>query len=73
MGSSRTVGGLNYGYNPSDYTVAGTIPQTNTAEAATQQANYLNLYGTLAAQPTNYGRSVNDLLNTIPGLSGNAF
>lgn len=71
-GSSVASAPLSYDYNPTAYTV-GSIP-TSQATAAQNLANtYTQQYGTLAGNPSNSGRSVNDLLGEVPGLSGNTF
>ncbi len=58
---------LDFGYNPSIYTV-GNIPSAQGQAASQLQQTYLGQYGTLAGAQSNSGRSVSDLFGMM-GLS----
>lgn len=66
-GSSTNGNNLDFGYNPSIYTV-GNIPSAQGTAAKQLQQTYLGQYGTLAGAQSNSGRSVNDLFGMM-GLS----
>lgn len=69
-GSSSTGNALDFGYNPSTYTV-GSIPDSQAKALADKQANYMDQYYTLASR--NPTRSINDLLGGITNKPAGAY
>lgn len=63
-GSTTAGNNLDFGYNPSIYTV-GNIPSAQGTAAKQLQQTYLGQYGTLAGAQSNSGRSVGDLFGMM--------